>query len=250
MTNPAPPALRPAELFRGVRAVFFDAVGTLIHPDPPAALIYAEVGRRHGSQLSAEAIQERFGAAFAREEALDQRDGLRTGEERELRRWRDIVAAVLDDVTDPAGCFRELYLYFRSPAAWRLESGAERVVAELTRRGLSLGLASNYDGRLRSVAEGLAGLGAFRHRVISSEVGWRKPAPGFFAALCRSAGLPAGQILHVGDDFANDYQGAVAAGLRAVLFDPRRRAPPGVPRVTRLDELVAGEGEADVRPGR
>src|SRR5262245_26831348 len=33
----------------GVRAVVFDAVGTLITPDPPAPAVYSAVGRRHGS---------------------------------------------------------------------------------------------------------------------------------------------------------------------------------------------------------
>ena len=41
----------------GVRAVFFDAVGTMIHPDPPAATVYARVGRRFGSRLPAEAVR-------------------------------------------------------------------------------------------------------------------------------------------------------------------------------------------------
>jgi putative hydrolase of the HAD superfamily len=55
---------------------------------------------------------------------------------------------------------------------------------------------------------------------ISSEVGWRKPSSEFFSALCQSVGLPANQILFVGDDPINDVEGAVKAGLRAVLFDP------------------------------
>jgi putative hydrolase of the HAD superfamily len=78
-------------------------------------------------------------------------------------------------------------------------------------------MASNYDARLRSVAAGLPELRPLRHLVISSEVGWRKPAPEFFAALCERTGLAPGAILFVGDDPANDYDGATAAGLRAVL---------------------------------
>ena len=70
---------------------------------------------------------------------------------------------------------------------------------------------------MRGVAAGLPELRPLRHLVISSEVGWRKPAPGFFAALCARVGLPAGEVLLVGDDRVNDYDGATAAGLRAVL---------------------------------
>ena len=39
-------------LLGDARAVFFDAVGTLLHPDPSAAEVYAGVGRRYGSRLS------------------------------------------------------------------------------------------------------------------------------------------------------------------------------------------------------
>ena len=224
-----------------VQAVVFDAVGTLIHPEPAAATVYADVGRRHGSRLTAGAIGPRFTAAFRRQEEIDLAEGLRTSEEREERRWRHIVAEVLDDVTNPAACFHELYQHFARPEAWRLEPEAVPVLQELARRGLTLGLASNCDRRLRSVAAGLSGLRLSPDLIISSEVGWRKPAPEFFAAVSRVVGLPAGRILFVGDDKQNDYEGAAAAGLQALLLDPhgRERGLPG--RISSLTELLQNE---------
>jgi putative hydrolase of the HAD superfamily len=204
-------------LSRDVRAIVFDAVGTVIHPEPPASAVYAAVGRRFGSRLSAAAIAPRFRAAFARQEALDRDAGLRTSEEREVERWRQIVGEVLTDVTDPGGCFAELYAHFARPEAWRADPDAAPTLQELAARGYVLGVASNYDRRLRSVVAGMPALRPVQHLVISSEVGWRKPAREFFAALCRSVGRDAGQILFVGDDRANDYDGARAAGLKALL---------------------------------
>jgi putative hydrolase of the HAD superfamily len=221
-----------------VDAVFFDAVGTLIHPEPPAALAYAEVGRRHGSKLAEAVIRQRFAAAFAREEAADAAAGLRTDEGREVRRWWSIVTAVLDDVRDPEMCFADLYEHFARPAAWRVEAEAAAVLRELAARGLVVGVASNFDRRLRGVAAGLPALADVRHLVISSEVGWRKPAPPFFAALAEVAGVPAPRILLAGDDWDNDYVGAQAAGLRVVLFDPRGQAPADGRRICRLAELL------------
>jgi putative hydrolase of the HAD superfamily len=199
-----------------VRAVIFDAVGTLIHPEPSAAVVYAAVGQSLGSRLTVGEIAERFRTAFAREEALDRADGLRTSEERERRRWRSIVGAVLDDVRDPERCFEELFAHFGRPGAWRSDPAAA-ALADLERRGHVLGMASNYDARLHGVAAGLAELRPLRHVVVSSEVGWRKPAPQFFAALCARLGLPPSEILYIGDDRVNDYDGALAAGLRAAL---------------------------------
>jgi putative hydrolase of the HAD superfamily len=227
-------------VLEGVQAVFFDAVGTLIHPEPPAAAVYAQVGRRFGSHISTSAIRERFAAALAREEMLDRQRGLRTSEDRERQRWQRIVATVLDDVDDATPCFQELHRHFGLPAAWRVHAEGALVVEELSRRGYLVGLASNYDHRLRSVVAGLTELRSISHLVISSEVGWRKPAPEFFAALGRATGLPAPRILHVGDDPDNDYEGARRAGLRAVLFDPRDNHGTGIEKIRRFGEILAG----------
>jgi putative hydrolase of the HAD superfamily len=75
--------------------------------------------------------------------------------------------------------------------------------------------------------------------VISSLVGWRKPAPQFFDALVAAAECDRDQLLYVGDDERNDLDGATAAGLRAVLLDPAAAAP-GANRIHRLRDLFAG----------
>lgn len=222
----------------GVQAVVFDAVGTLLFPDPPAPAVYARVGRRHGSRLTAEEIGPRFAAAFAREEDADRGLGLRTSEGRELERWRRIVAGVLDDVADLKPCFEELFEHFARPDAWRCDPEAGPVLDWLAGRGHGLALASNYDSRLRRVAAGRPELRPLHHLVISSEVGWRKPAREFFVALGETLGREPGQLLFVGDDPANDYDGARAAGLHAVLLDPTgTRSVPAGARIARLSEL-------------
>jgi putative hydrolase of the HAD superfamily len=232
-------------LLHDIQAVVFDAVGTLIHPDPPAAVVYADVGRRFGSRLTAAEVRPRFAAAFDRQEQIDLAAGLCTSEERERRRWRAIVAEVLTDVTAPAACFQELYQHFARPEAWRCEPGTAAVLEALAGRGLVLAVASNYDHRLRTVVAGQPELRPVRHLVISSEVGWRKPAVEFFAAVCRAVGLPAARVLHVGDDVRNDYNGATAAGLRAVLLDPDGgdRGPP--PTIASLADLLPGDRQPE-----
>jgi putative hydrolase of the HAD superfamily len=202
-------------------------------------VVYASVGARHGSRLTAADIAPRFRTAFAREEAIDRDHGLRTDEEREVRRWRDIVAAVFDEPTDLPACFEALFAHFARPEAWRSEPDAGPTLRELARRGYVLGMASNYDRRLRSVVAGLPELAPLTHLVISSEVGWRKPAREFFQAVCAAVGRTPGEIVFIGDDPANDYEGAVAHGLSAVLFDPQERALSGE-RIRCLGQLVAG----------
>lgn len=217
-----------------IRAVFFDAVGTLLQPDPPAAEVYCDVGRRHGSRLSLETIRTRFRTAFCAEDALDRAAGWRTEEVREEHRWRSIVRSVLDDVAGSEACFRELWSHFASPGAWRCLEGVAETLAELSRRDLHLGLASNFDSRLRGVAGGLTELSPLGTLVISSEIGWRKPAPGFFERVVQVAGVAADEILFVGDDPINDDEGARAAGMPALLL-----APGGPGRLNDLLELLS-----------
>src|SRR5208282_1862494 len=149
-----------------------------------------------------------------------------------------IVGSVLDDVGDPAACFRELFAHFSRPSAWRCDKDAGGVIEQMARQAYVLGVASNYDSRLRPVVAGLPALRPVQHLVISSEVGWRKAAKPFFESLCRTARLPAHQILLVGDDLVNDYEGARAAGLEAVLVARHASGfPPGITGIGRLREL-------------
>jgi putative hydrolase of the HAD superfamily len=204
----------------GVRVVVFDAVGTLIFPDPPAHVVYAQVGTRYGSQLNAESIRPRFAKAFRAQDEIDRRQGWRTSEERERSRWRHVVANVLTDVNDPDACFDALFDHFSKPEAWRCDPSAGSILADCAKNGLKLGLASNYDFRLRSVLAGTPDLGSIQMVCISSEIGWRKPSPKFFEAICRSAGVLPETVLFVGDDFENDIQGALQAGMRPVWLKP------------------------------
>jgi putative hydrolase of the HAD superfamily len=211
----------------GVRAVVFDAVGTLLFPDPSASVVYAQVGSRYGSQLNADSIRTRFAKAFRAQEEIDRRLGWRTSEEREKVRWRHIVANVLTDVIDPDACFQMLFDHFSKPDAWRCDPSAAPLFRDLVKNGLMLGLASNYDSRLRSVLEGTPDLAAIQMVCISSEIGWRKPSPKFFDAVCHSAGVPPENILFVGDDFENDMQGAHQAGMRPLWLKPDNSLPNG-----------------------
>jgi putative hydrolase of the HAD superfamily len=206
---------------RNIQAIFFDAVGTLLHVCPPAAQVYAEVGAKFGHSLTREPIRARFREAFEQQDAEDGRHGWSTSEERERRRWREIVRFVFQD--NNAELFDQLWRHFAQPKAWHLLPETDDLLAELSRRKLVLGLASNFDRRLHVVAAGFPELEPLRVRLISSEIGWRKPSPKFFAEMVRAAGCEPAQMLYVGDDPVNDYEGAVGTGLQAFLINPDRQ---------------------------
>jgi putative hydrolase of the HAD superfamily len=201
----------------GVRAVVFDAVGTLIFPNPCASAVYAEVAKSHGIAISQpDQLSARLWAQFRIEEQIDRANEWRTGEARERVRWRNVVNAAIPGATDEL--FEELFQHFSQPSAWRVPDEAEAAIAELKQRGFILGMGSNYDERLRSVVEGIPALRPLAgHLVISSLVGYRKPSAHFFDAVRESVQCEPHEILFVGDDVENDIEGAKTAGMRALL---------------------------------
>ncbi|MDP9352214.1 MAG: HAD family hydrolase [Chloroflexota bacterium] len=100
----------------------------------------------------------------------------------------------------------------------RLYPDAVPVLDALAAVGYRLGLATN--GNSYPERCGLAG--RFDFVVLAQDVGFEKPDARFYRAVIAAAGVPPGQIAHVGDSPVNDVQGARAAGLRTVWLDRDR----------------------------
>ena len=120
--------------------------------------------------------------------------------------------------------------------AWRCFDDVAPVLAAVRDAKLTIAVASNFDARLHTVCDGLPELRQIDVRVISSEVGYCKPSPQFYAELVGAIGVPADQILMVGDDHTNDVDGALAAGLRSVHLN--RQGAVGANSITRLFDLA------------
>ena len=197
----------------------FDAVGTLIYARPPVAQVYAAVGRRFGSRLTEAEVTTRFEAIFRQAEAEDFAGDLKTSEWAEQQRWRRIVEKVLDDVTDPEECFRELFEHFARPTAWCCFPDVQDVFGPILSRGVRVAIASNFDSRLLEIVGQLEPLCLCDRVLVSSQIGYRKPHEQFFRAVVSPLGGEASELVYVGDDRRNDLEGAEQAGMRAVLLD-------------------------------
>ncbi len=111
----------------------------------------------------------------------------------------------------------ELYERFTRADAWELFPEVPSVLAGLRERGFAIAVLSNWDERLPRV---LAALGLDIDPVLTSQgCGCAKPSRAMFHQAVRALGVEPAHLLHVGDSQIEDFEGAIAAGCRAVLLD-------------------------------
>ena len=222
--------------------VIFDAVGTLIYPDPPATVVYAQFGRRFGSKRPAESISTRFHDAIGRQDQADRLDGLRrrsTNELREWQRWQAVVAEVFDDVANADGkLFEGLWDHFSQSEHWRIFDDVVETWQALERRGMVLAVASNFDERLPTILASHEPLNGCQRIYWSAEIGYPKPSPEFFAEVARRIGAVPEEILFVGDSPVNDYQGAKTVGWNAKLLCRERCAAARPDEIVTLNQIL------------
>ncbi len=227
-----------------LRAVSFDAAGTLIHTARPVGELYAAVASRHGAAIDPQALHGRFRAAFGGAPPLAFPDvppsELRA---REKDWWRAVVMQVFAGVpfADFAAFFDDLFTVFASGEAWRVDPDAAPLLADLRARDLTILVVSNFDARVRGLLAAV-GLAPLIDRVtISSEAGAAKPDPAIFARVLAETGLAPHEIVHVGDTIEEDLRGARAAGIPVLLVGGAAlaREAPDACVVPRLGDVAA-----------
>jgi REG-2-like HAD superfamily hydrolase len=197
--------------FNGIRAVTFDVGGTLIEPWPSVGSVYAKVAAQLGVMVAAEALDRQFAQAWAAKQDFGY----------SVSDWSKLVEQTFAGlVPKPAEArlFAALYAHFASTAPWRIFDDVTPCLRELKRRGLKLGIISNWDDRLRPLLHELQLDSYFDSIIISGEAGPQKPDPVIFRAAAAQLNTPAGAILHIGDSSSEDVAGARAAGLQALLL--------------------------------
>jgi putative hydrolase of the HAD superfamily len=202
----------------GVSVVVFDVVGTLVEPSPSVAVAYQQAASRHGLTVDTSIIQQRFRAAWRRQEGIDAAavPAFATSRAREAERWRAIVDDVFEEAAPASKIFTELWEHFGRVEAWRPLAHGSDLVRRALDAGVTVALASNFDERLLAIAERLEPLSWVPHVFASSEIGWRKPAPEFFRWVERRLGCGPGEVLLVGDDPELDVAAARRAGWRSL----------------------------------
>lgn len=177
-------------------------------------------------------------------------------DEARLERFRRLLAqsgVAADDelLAQIAAGYRRSYLDARAPIA-----GARDLLAALEGR-VKIGVVTN--NLLEEQREKIrhCGLdGYVDELIVSEEAGVSKPDPAIFAIALDRLGVVAGDAVMIGDSWAADVEGAIAAGVRAIWFNRFNRPQPRadvasfeafVP-MQRVLDLIFGTDEA--KPSR
>jgi putative hydrolase of the HAD superfamily len=188
------------------KAVFLDALGTLVELEPPwlalAESLEMEVDERLVGAVRAE-------MDYYKRHAHEGRDPESLAELR--RRCAEVLSGELGvEVRVPT---------MMDAIRFRAFADARPALEALRRLGLRLVSVSNWDISLPEVLERCGLLELVDGVVSSAGAGARKPDPAIFAPALELAGCGAEQALHVGDTPEEDVDAARAAGITVLLLD-------------------------------
>lgn len=231
------------------KAVFLDAGETMIHPHPSFGELFANVLAEAGHRVEIERILETV-SVYSKRWADTARDAGRgpwsVSQDASKAFWLDVYEGFLGDlgVDGEAGALAELamkmYRTFSDPASYRAYPDVLPALEELSVRGYSLALVSNFEEWLELVLEAVELTPYFPVRVISGVEGIEKPDPRIFELALERAGVAAEESVYVGDHPDFDVEASRAVGMFPVLIDRRGRyADTGAAeaRITSLTEL-------------
>jgi len=199
-----------------MKAIFFDAAGTLIHLPESVGHHYALVGKRIGLELDAAALDRAFTACWKQMPERPAIDDPREDDDKGW--WLELVDRVVDQVAprtselDRDAFFEAAYAHFAEAGVWELYPDVIEILETLRPR-FELAVVSNFDGRLRMILEHLGVSQYFSHVFLSSELGADKPDPLIYQRALTLSDAAPNETLHVGDDPVRDWQGAEAAGI-------------------------------------
>jgi len=210
-----------------IRAILFDAAGTLFFLTKKVGDHYANVGREVGLNLDAQQLERAFLSAWQQMPRRPAIDGPRENDDKNW--WRELIGQVFDQVApslselDRDNFFEIAYEHFAEAGVWQLYPEVPEVLQQLQPR-FQLAVVSNFDGRLRLILRHLGISKDFSYIFISSELGADKPDPEIFRRAVNLMHLDAKDVLHVGDDPERDWKAAAAAGLSVFPLERPRNS--------------------------
>ncbi len=145
--------------------------------------------------------------------------------------WKTFMRVILTHASVPEARMEELleFLWTDQPHRnlWRRPvKGMVEVLRALQAAGIPQGIVSNSEGRVAELAEELGWANFFNAIADSGKLGIEKPHPSIFEWCAERLGVAPKHIIHIGDVFPVDVEGALASGMRAIWFRGRKGFDP------------------------
>jgi putative hydrolase of the HAD superfamily len=216
-----------------MKAVLFDVDFTLARPGPELGPEgYVRAGERHGLRLEATRYEAARDAALV---DLRRHPELEHDDEIWFRFTERIVRGMGGGEDSAYDCAVEITRGWERHENFELYDDVPAALAALRAAGLRIGLVSNSARDVREFANhhGLdvdAGISSFHH-------GRSKPHASIFRAVLDLIEVQPAEAVMVGDTIADDIDGALALGMRAILVDREGVNTDFEPRVQTLNEL-------------
>ena len=208
------------------KVIFLDAVGTLFGVRGHVGKIYGEIAQKFGVTVASDVLNRAFVQSFRSAPPLAF-PGINPLDipKREYEWWHAVAlytfqqTGCLEQFRDFPGFFAYLYKHFATADPWVVYPDVLPALKQWRSEGISLGIISNFDSRLYSVLDSLNLTHFFNSVTISTEIGAPKPDPKIFYAGLQKHNCTPGFAWHIGDTKNEDYHGAKAIGLRAILIE-------------------------------
>jgi putative hydrolase of the HAD superfamily len=229
-----------------IRAVFFDAGATLLYPDPPVEEVYARIFADDGAHFAHAALRNALTTVWIeiqREKPGDRYGGVRG----EPEFWRDFLGRVrrlLDGGPLSDEAFARLAQHFRDPGVWAVYPDVVPTLEALAGRRMPLAVVSNWDSYLPRLLEVRGLSGYFQTVSVSAIEETGKPDAEIFQRTCARMSVAPAEALHVGDSLRDDFEGARAAGLNALLLDRKDQhgdVPDRIASLVEVPERIAAD---------
>ena len=206
-----------------IQAVIFDAAGTLLRLREPVGQTYARFAKAHGADVPPSRIDEAFARVFkAAPPNLHAGEPIWRSESLERTWWQDRVretfraADQMVRFDDFDAFFDEVWEHYAGAGAWELAAGTREALTTISENGRRLAVLSNFDQRLRPLLAAFD-LGDFFEAVTTpADAGAAKPDRQIFDVCLKRLGLGGHRAAYVGDDPADDHDGARQAGLHPI----------------------------------
>ena len=220
---------------RRYHTVIFDVGGTLVgfEEDAPFAKFLAMVDSPHPYNTATDLRLAMLRLLSARR---DEAVGIGLDDDSINNWWLTIFNELFPEDHNVA---RRMWMLFKNNYFDSNFPDTVPLLNRLKAKGVPMGIISNYGTHLLDLLPKLELFDYFNFVIVSAIVGVTKPHPRIFEIAIEEAGVPAEQILYVGDNYLDDVVGANNVGMDAVLINRPGRQPSLAPMM--IDSLFEVE---------